>query len=43
MAIGDQISVAFWILLAVAVAFYGNGHSDLVSLILFDKRLNRWV
>lgn len=39
--IGDQIQVLGWIVAAMAVAFYGNGETDLLTLIFHDNRLNR--
>ena len=41
MDISDRIQIALWIAAALAVAFYGNGQTDLVSLVLHSPRLNR--
>jgi hypothetical protein len=38
----DGLQIVTWIFLAAFVAFYGNGQSDLVSLFLYDERLNRY-
>lgn len=38
-----QAHAAVWVLLAAALAYYGNGESDLLSLVLWDSRLNRLV
>lgn len=38
-----QAQAAVWVLLAAALAYYGNGESDLLSLVLWDSRLNRLV
>ena len=41
MDISDRIQVALWIAAALAVAFYGNGRTDLISLVRHSPHLNR--
>lgn len=41
MDVSDRIQVALWISAAFAVAFYGNGQTDLFSLVLYSPSLNR--
>lgn len=43
MGLGEKITAAFWSLLALFVVFYGSGEFDLITLVLYDYRLNRWV
>ncbi|GAX73503.1 hypothetical protein CEUSTIGMA_g955.t1 [Chlamydomonas eustigma] len=38
----SQVQIVFWIVLATAVAFYGNGEHDLLTLTLYTKQFNRY-
>eukprot|EP00983_Pelagomonas_calceolata_P071185 1151107-Pelagomonas_calceolata.AAC.3 len=39
--VGQRLLAAFWSLLAGLVILYGNGESDLVTLVLYSNKLNR--
>ncbi len=41
--LGQRILAGFWTLLALSILFYGNGETDMVTLVLYSDKLNRRV